>query len=185
MRRPNIYKIVALATVFVLTSSSRQSLTAQDAIPSANSLSLKLTGPSLVRAGDWPHFRAFLVNNSKKDVEVPLSSSLDAVMYLDWKIVDVSRHQTSTHPVGHTLCNFGKKFTQEDFVVLSPGQRLELIGIRIPEDLLRPDEKGLYRISLHYSFPHTGTFIMPDDILQEKPHYNLASNEMTIVFTER
>ena len=101
-------------------------------------------------------------------------------MYLDWKVVDVLRHQTYSRPAGHTFCNFGKGSTQKDVMVLQPGQRLELGGIRIPEDFLRPEGKGLYRISLRHS---PRAFILPEDILQEL-HYNLTSNEMTVVFRE-
>jgi hypothetical protein len=170
-----------MIAAFTLESFVGLSLTAQDAIPSINSLSLRFSGPSLVRAGDWPRFRAFLVNNSKKDVEVPASFSFDGVMYLDWKVVDVSRHQTYSLPAGQTFCNFGKGSTQKGVMLLRPGQRLELGGIRIPEDFLRPKGKGMYRISLGYS---PRAFILPEDILQEKPHYNLTSNAMTVVFSE-
>ncbi len=170
-------------TIFVALSLglfAALSLTAQTKFTSGSSLSLRLSGPGLVRAGDWPHFRAFLVNDSKKDVEVP-TSSLDGALDLNWRVVDVSRHQTYSRPAGRTFCNFGKYFPQQNFLVLRPGQRMELIGIEVPEDLLRRDGKGLYRISLHYS---PSAFILPDEGLKEKPLYNLTSNEMKVVLTE-
>lgn len=95
-----VCRVFAIIAAFTFESFAGLSLTTQVTIPSVNSLSLRLSGPSFVRAGDWPHFRAFLVNNSKKDVEVPASSSVDGAMYLDWKVVDVSRHQTYSLPAG-------------------------------------------------------------------------------------
>ena len=179
MRNCKVFAIIATFTL--VEAFAGPSLKAQDTIHSINSLSLRLSGPSIVRAGDWPHFRAFLVNNSKKDVEVPASSLLDGAMYLDWTVVDVSHHQTYPRPAGHTFCNFGKRLTQQGFIVLRPGQRLELVGIQTPDDLLHPGGKGLYRISLRYS---PSVQILPEDILQEKPQYNLTSNEMTVGLTE-
>ena len=177
MRTFRVFTIFAALSLGLFAALS---LTAQTKFTSGSSLSLRLSGPSLVRAGDWPHFRAFLVNDSKKDVEVP-TSSLDGALDLNWRVVDVSRYQTYSRPAGRTFCNFGKYFPQQNFLVLRPAQRMELIGIEVPEDLLRRDGKGLYRISLRYS---PSAFILPDEGLKEKPLYNLTSNEMKVVLRE-
>jgi hypothetical protein len=96
------YKVFAIIATFTLVDAfAGPSLKAQHTIHSINSLSLRLSGPSSIRAGDWPHFRAFLVNTSRKEVEVPASSLLDDAIYLDWTVVDVSHHQP-THVLRDT-----------------------------------------------------------------------------------
>jgi hypothetical protein len=177
MRTFRVFKILAALSLGLFAALS---LAAQTKFASGSSLSLRLSGPVLVRAGDRPHFRAFLVNDSKINVEIPISSA-DAVSDLNWTVVDDSSHRTYSRPAGRTFCNFGKYFPQQNFLVLRPGQRMELIGIEIPENLLRRDGKGLYRISLRYS---PSVFVLPDEGLKEKPLYNLTSNEMKVVLTE-
>lgn len=144
----------------------RVSLQAQDGVRFVNSLSLRLSGPSLGRPGYLPRFPAFLVNNSEKDVEVPASFSIDGAMYLNWRVVGVSQQQAYSSPSTESLCGLGKYFNQRGFSVLRPGQLLALQGIQAPKELLRSDGKGRYRISLRFSPPNV--LISPEDTLQEK-----------------
>jgi hypothetical protein len=180
MRECRAFAVVMAITV--VEAFAGLSLNAQDAVRSVTSLSLRLSGPSFVRAGDLPHFQAFLVNNSKNDVEVPASFFTEGAMYLNWRVVGVSQHHTYSSPATETFCNFGKYSSPRGFSVLRPGQRLELLDIKAPKELLRSDGKGRYRISLRFSPP--SVLISPENTLQEKPLYgNLTSNEMTVDFT--
>jgi hypothetical protein len=64
------------------------------------------------------------------------------------------------------FCSFEEYFSQRRFFVLRPGQRLDLLDIQAPKELLRSDGKGRYRISLRFSPP--SVLIRPEDTLQEK-----------------
>jgi len=106
----------------------------------------------------------------------------DGATLLEWKIVDVATQRTSSSPAGHTWCEFGKKFQQQDeLFVLKSAQRLELRGIEIPDLFLRPNGKGTYRISLRCAL---SAVVDAGDILQEKIQHSVASNQLTVVFSE-
>jgi hypothetical protein len=158
---------------------------AHDKSPSSSSLSLKLSGPNLVNRGERPHFRAFLINDSNQNVEAPSPESIRNIIYLEWRAVDLSNHAVRTHWAGFTLCTSGKRFTGQDFLVLKPGQRLELLDVQIPDQLVSSGKTGGYRISVRYAFPHPDAVLLPDDISQEKQHYDVTSNELTILFAEQ
>lgn len=104
-------RALALVMVFtVVEAFAGLSLKAQDTVHSVNSLSLRLSGPSFVRAGDLPQFQAFLINNSKKDVEIPPSFLVDGAIHLYCRVVDVSQQHTYSSPATQTFCGFGKYF---------------------------------------------------------------------------
>jgi hypothetical protein len=153
--------------------------------PSSASLSVKLSGPNLVQKGGTLYFRAFLINESNQNVEVPSPESLRNVIYLEWRVVDLSDYAVRTRWAGFTLCTSGKKFAEQDFLTLKPGQRLELPNIQIPDRLVNAGGTGSYRISLRYAFPHPMAVLLPDDILQKKQHFDITSNELTVLLAER
>jgi hypothetical protein len=149
------------------------------------SLYLKLSGPNLVQTGERPHFRAFLVNDSLQNIEVPSPESIRSVIHLEWRVVDLVDQAEKTRWAGFTLCGPGKKFDQEDFLALKPGQRLELEDIQIPDGLLSSQGKAGYKISVRFAFPHPNAALLPNDILQRKEHFDLVSNELTVLFAEK
>ncbi|MGA8410088.1 MAG: hypothetical protein WB680_23145 [Candidatus Acidiferrales bacterium] len=146
--------------------------------------SLQLYGPNLVQTADEMQFRAFLINDSKQSVEVPSPQSMRGIIYLEWRVVDVSTNAVKTRWAGFTLCTSGKKFTQQDFLVLKPGQRVELPDIQIPDGLVGSERRGSYRISIRYAFPVPNTVLLPDDILRSNRHFDINSNELTVLFAE-
>lgn len=176
---------LGLTGILTITSLGGLSLSAQELFPPTQpigSLTLMLSGPTLVRAGDSPHYRAFIVNNTKTDIRLPSYMLTDDAALLEWKVVDAATHRTSSNPARHTWCDFGKKFQQQDgFFVLRPAQRLELRGIEIPDFFLRPSGKGIYRISLRYEL---SAVVEAGDILKEQIQPNITSNQLTVVFSE-
>ncbi len=173
-------RAVAIIAAFTLIGAcDGPSLNAQDTLHFANSPSLRLTGPSVVRAGDSPRYRAFLINDTKIDIQV-LSPLTDGGALLEWKVVNVATQEPSSSPVAQTWCGTRKKFDPHLglFMLLKPGQKLELTGIEIPDLSLRP---GLYRISLRYALSWV---VQPSDILTEQVQYSVTSNQLTVLFPE-
>jgi hypothetical protein len=149
-----------------------------------SSPTVQLYGTNLVRPADGLHFRAFLINESNQSIEVPSSESIRGTIYLEWRVVDVSNNALKTRWAGFTVCGSGKKFIQQDFLVLKPGQRVELPDIQIPDGLVGSESRGSYRVSVRYAFPHPDAVLLPDDIVRSKQHFDITSNELTVLFAE-
>lgn len=145
---------------------------------------VQLYGDNLVRSADGLHFRAFLINESNQSLEVPSPQSIRGIIYLEWRVVDVSNNAVKTRWAGFTSCIFGKKFTQQDFLALKPGQRIELPDIQIPDGLVGSERRGSYKISVRYAFPRPNAVLLPDDVLRSKQHFDITSNELTVLFAE-
>lgn len=183
MRRFLIVLIIAvLALTFPTPSESR--LTANES-SLFTSLRLKLSGPSLVAAGELPNFRAALINDSNQDVRLPSLESLRNIIYLQWRVTDFSEHTIWTRWSGVTICGPGKEFTEQDFATLEPGQRLELPDVGVPSPIRDAKATSRYKISLRYAFPHPDAVLLPDDILSQKSHFDLTSNELIVLVTEK
>jgi hypothetical protein len=177
--------LVMITTILSLAAPSHfLSRTTRRESPSSASLSLKLSGPNLVQNGEPIYFRAFLINESNQNIEVPTPESLRGVIYLEWRVVDLSNNALRTRWAGFTLCS-GKGFSEQDFLILKPGQRLELPDIYIPDLLVIAGGTGSYRISLRYAFPNPKAVLLPDDILQKKQHFDITSNELTVLLAEK
>jgi|SRR5580704_11408044 hypothetical protein len=178
--------ITMLMAILSLSAPSHfPKIDAHDESLSSSSLSLKLSGPNLVNKGERLHFRVFLINDSDQNVEVPSPESIRNIIYLEWRAVDLSDHAVRTRWAGFTLCTSGKKFAEQDFLVLKPGQRLELLEVQIPDQLVSAGATSGYRISVRYAFPHPDAVLLPDDILQKKQHFDITSNELTVLFSEK
>jgi hypothetical protein len=126
----------------------------------------------------------FLINESNQSVELPSPESIRGIIYLEWRAVDVSYNAVKTRWAGSTLCTAGKKFTQHDFLVLKPGQRIELPDIQIPDGLVGAGRRGSYKISVRYAFPNPNAVLLPDDFLRSKQHFDTTSNELKVLFAE-
>ena len=178
--------ITMLTAILSLSAPSHfPKIDAHDESLSFSSLSLKLSGPNLVQKGETLYFRAFLINESNQNVEVPSPESLRNIIYLEWRVVDLSNYAVRTRWAGFTLCTSGKKFAEQDFLVLKPGQRLELLDVQIPDQLVSSGETAGYRISVRYAFPPPDAVLLPDDILQKKQHFDITSSELTVLFAEK
>jgi hypothetical protein len=177
------FLIVVLTAVLSFTAPLRppESILFHD---TGSSPTVQLYGTNLVRSADGLHFRAFLVNESNQSIEVPSSESIRGIIYLEWRVVDASNNAVKTRWAGFTLCTSGKKFTQRDFLVLKPGQRVELPDMQIPDGLLGSERRGSYRISVRYAFPNPNAVLLPDDFLRSKQHFDITSNELTVLFAE-
>ena len=178
----NCRAVAIIAAFTLIGASAGPSLNAQDTLHFANSLSLRLTGPSVVRAGDSPRYRAFLINDTKINIRV-LSPLTDGGAFLEWKVVNVATQEPSSRPVAQTWCNTRGTFDPHAlglFTLLKPGQKLELTGIEIPDLFLRP---GLYQISLRYTLSRA---VQPSDILTEQVQvqHSVTSNQLTVLFPE-
>lgn len=152
---------------------------------SFTSLRLKLSGPSLVATRESPNFRAVLINDSNQNIELPSPESLHYVIYLQWKVTDLSEHTVWTRWAEFTICGYDKQFTDRDFLALKSGQQLELPDINFPELIRHIGGTGRYKISLRYAFPHPDAVLLSYDIVNQKTHFDVTSNELIVLFAEK
>jgi hypothetical protein len=182
--RPPLFVTIAAALSLTAVVHLPATIVRASSTPSSP-LSLRLSGPNLIQSGESTSFRAFLVNGTAHSVEVPSPESIRNIIYLEWRAINLSNNTVKTLWAGSTVCGVGKRFSQQDFLILNAGQQLELLDVQIPEELVRLDGPGGYRISIRYAFPPPNAVLLPDDILQTKQRFDINSNELTVVFSEK
>ena len=173
----------ALAVVMVFTvveAFAGLSLKAQDTVHSVNSLSLRLSCRALSAPETCLNSKRFWLTTQRRTLKFHPLFWLTAQFIC---IGESSMFRNSTP----TPAQQRKRFAASENILMSgvfclrPGQRLELLGVQIPKELLRGDGKGQYRVSLRFS---PGMLISSEDTLQGKPlYYNLISNEMNVNFS--
>lgn len=176
--------LLAFLAGAVLSGSASNPQEGVRASATHSSLTLHFDGPSQVRLSDHPQFRAFLINESNQNIEVPSAESVRDVVYLQWRAVNASNGAVKSQWAGYTVCSFGKKFTQQVFLVLKAGQRMELSDIHFPDRLVASASDGNYRISIRYAFPHPGVVLLADDFARSKIPIDVSSNELAILFAK-
>jgi hypothetical protein len=117
---------------------------------------LIISGPRLIRANQDLKFSAFLVNRSTEPIVVPSTTGWYQAI-LTWKITDASGKTLPPNQHWKVLTDNvgagqGPAFKTEDFVLLKPGQKTEIMNLGDPADRFLFGGKGFYEVTLQYSF---------------------------------
>jgi hypothetical protein len=149
---------------------------APDEATGAVSVELALSGPTampLFRKGHGVTFHAVLINRSKSPIVfVPPHKDWSDDQQLEWQAVDAKGHVVYRLPEYglwcdvHGVMHMGpvsevlptasaaapRTIKDGDVVVLQPGEQYEIAGLADPSFALRFPRRGVYQISLAYTF---------------------------------
>jgi hypothetical protein len=122
--------------------------------PRSNDANVELTisGPRVIRAGEDLRFRAFIVNRSSDVIAIP-SPTYPYGCGLGWTITDRSG-RTLPMRLGTPYCPLRElpPIRDGDFILVQPGQRVELKEIGDPSNCFLFPGRGFYRVSLRFVF---------------------------------
>lgn len=151
MRRASAFVLsllAALATVPIPLSYAQGE--------SPTSVELRLSGPRLVRRGDALHFKAVLVNRSTKPVAFALrQGGWDCDGVFSWTVTDTGDHllpPVPREPVRGMICCLTSGISEEEVIVLQPGEKHEVAELSDPSDSFAFHGKGFYRVTLQFLF---------------------------------
>ena len=153
MRRPAALVLSLLSTLGTLAVPP--SLAQRD-VPTV--VELQLSGPRLIRRGDKLHFKATLVNHSAKPVAFALrQGGWDCDGVFSWTITDTGDHllpPVPREPVRGMICCLTSGISEDEIIVLGPGEKLEVSDLRLgdPSNLFAFPGKGFYKVTLQFFF---------------------------------
>lgn len=153
MRRSIALLFSLLATLGTLAVPPSK---AQRDVPTV--VELQLSGPRLIRRGDRLQFKAVLVNLSAKPVAFALrQGGWDCDGVFTWTITDTGDHllpPVPREPVRGMICCLTSGISEEEMIVLRPGEKLEVRDLQLgdPSNLFAFPGKGFYKVTLQFLF---------------------------------
>lgn len=151
MRRPIALLFSLLAALGTLAVPPSK---AQRDVPTL--VELQLSGPRLIRRGDTLHFKAVLVNRSTKPVAFALrQGGWDCDGVFSWAITDAGGHllpPVPRDPIQGMICCLTSGISEEEVIVLQPGEKHEVPALSDPSDVFAFHGKGFYKVTLQFLF---------------------------------
>lgn len=124
--------------------------------PANSSLELQISGPRLIRRGDHLRFKGKIANHSANPVAFALrQGDWDCDGVYRWKITDVGERELPPMPVDPVpgmLCCLTSPVSEDELIVLQPGQEYTLPELADPSDSFVFPRSGFYRVSVRFIF---------------------------------
>lgn len=144
----------AVVLVAMLGSASNAQIATDHTLPPG--LELQISGPRLIRRGEKLRFTGKILNHSANPVAFALrQGGWDCDGAFRWKITDTREQQLP--PLRHDavpgmVCCLTSHVSEDELIVLNPGEELALSGLSDPSDFFTFPRNGFYRVSLRFIF---------------------------------
>jgi hypothetical protein len=147
---------IAVALLFTMGLPAYAPSQPQTRTPDTSLIELRITGPRLIRVGEKLSFKGVIANNSTQPIAFALrQGGWDCDGVFSWKITDAADRQLppmERPPVTGMICCLTSGVSEDELIVLQPGQKYELPELSDPSDDFTFPGKGFYRVSLRFFY---------------------------------